>query len=614
MSRLGVKDGRRCSGQGAWKRVGWVVWVAGLLFRSLSAQVPHHIEFGDLNIRFTSHARHEIEAKMKKLTQSSRGIAIKVARAKQYFPLIEEALAAEGVPLDFKYLVLQESALISDAVSSSQAVGFWQFKDFTAHEVGLRLDKKVDARMHIVASTRGAARYLKQNNFYFDNWMYALTAYYTGRGGAEKFVKEKHMGKKSMRITRHEHWYIKTFIAHLLVFEKAIEESNVQVSTHLLAYYDAKGDRLSQVAREFHVSEEKMRQYNKWLRRGRIPEGEDLPVIVPLGDAGAASYIAEYSKDRKKGKKQKPLVSKASTPTSRVSASAVDFTKYIEGRFLHQVKVNGLYAIVSHKHDNLNTLCIKGEISENKLLRYNDLSPDHQVKPGQLYYLQPKRSRASAYYHTAKPRETLWDISQRYGIKFSSLRRKNRMKKDEVLKKGRLLWLRKKRPRHEPIKYKKNPDIETQATAQESKTTLKKGSQGLIPPTDSSILEDPIEEVGALTEDVVEHLIEEGESLYTIARRYDVSVMELARRNNLSVREAIKAGDSLKIYTKKVKKELTEGTGKVKHLLDVHVVEAGDTLYSISRRYNVPVSSLKEWNKKISNALIVGERIHLHPK
>ena len=50
---------------------------------------------------------------MKQLRGSPRALAIKVARARQYFPLIEEALEIESVPLDFKYLSLQESALIS---------------------------------------------------------------------------------------------------------------------------------------------------------------------------------------------------------------------------------------------------------------------------------------------------------------------------------------------------------------------------------------------------------------------------------------------------------------------------------------------------------------------
>src|SRR5690606_10078578 len=95
------------------------------------------------------------------LTRYAKSFEVKVQRARTYFPIIERIFAEEDVPDDFKYLVIQESALIADAVSVSNAVGFWQFKDFTAIEMGLRVDKTVDERMNIVSSSRAAARYLK---------------------------------------------------------------------------------------------------------------------------------------------------------------------------------------------------------------------------------------------------------------------------------------------------------------------------------------------------------------------------------------------------------------------------------------------------------------------
>ena len=53
-------------------------------------------------------------------------------RVSIYFPIIEKILKEENIPDDFKYLSIQESSLISDAESSSNAVGFWQFKSETA--------------------------------------------------------------------------------------------------------------------------------------------------------------------------------------------------------------------------------------------------------------------------------------------------------------------------------------------------------------------------------------------------------------------------------------------------------------------------------------------------
>ena len=132
-----------------------------------SPEVPHKMQFADLTLTIRDDARREIQKDVDALTRYTKSFNIKVERAKTYFPIIERIFAEENVPDDFKYLVIQESALIPDAVSVSNAVGFWQFKDFTAIEMGLRVDKQIDERMNIVSSSRAAARYLKKNNTFF---------------------------------------------------------------------------------------------------------------------------------------------------------------------------------------------------------------------------------------------------------------------------------------------------------------------------------------------------------------------------------------------------------------------------------------------------------------
>src|SRR5207253_1031322 len=123
-----------------------------------SPQVPHKMAFAGMTLTIRDDARREIQKDVDALTLSAKHFNIKAERAKTYFPIIEKIFADEGVPDDFKYLALQESSLVPDAVSSSNAVGFWQFKDFTAMEMGLRVDKEIDERMNIASSTRAAAR------------------------------------------------------------------------------------------------------------------------------------------------------------------------------------------------------------------------------------------------------------------------------------------------------------------------------------------------------------------------------------------------------------------------------------------------------------------------
>jgi len=140
-------------------------------------QVPAELEFADLIVRINPQARREIQLDVDAQYRNPNYLKVKQERVNLYMPLIEEILRENGAPEDLKYLVIQESSLIADAVSTSNAVGFWQFKQGTAEEVFLRVDNQIDERKNIVSSTRGAALYLKKHNNTFDNWMCALVSY-----------------------------------------------------------------------------------------------------------------------------------------------------------------------------------------------------------------------------------------------------------------------------------------------------------------------------------------------------------------------------------------------------------------------------------------------------
>lgn len=140
-----------------------------LVFSQSLVQVPSRMTFAGVKLKITEKGRKTIQEEVDRITRSPKYFNAKVIKANIHFPIIEQAFIEEGISTDFKYLSLQESALIPDAVSSSNAVGYWQFKDFTAIQMGLRVDKFIDERMNIYASSRAAARYMIKNNQYFDN-------------------------------------------------------------------------------------------------------------------------------------------------------------------------------------------------------------------------------------------------------------------------------------------------------------------------------------------------------------------------------------------------------------------------------------------------------------
>jgi len=108
-------------------------------------------------------------------------------RANKYFPIIEPILAKNGIPDDFKYLAVAESAL-TNVVSPAGATGFWQIMKPTGKEYGLEINANVDERYHLEKSTQVACDYLNKWKSRFGSWTLTAAAYNAGPGGIQKYM------------------------------------------------------------------------------------------------------------------------------------------------------------------------------------------------------------------------------------------------------------------------------------------------------------------------------------------------------------------------------------------------------------------------------------------
>jgi len=108
----------------------------------------------------------------------SNGLLL-IKRANKYFPVLEPMLKKYGLPDDFKYLAVAESALI-DETSSAGAAGYWHFMQATGREYGLEINDNVDERYDIEKSTKVAAEYLIKSKERFGSWTLAAAAYNAG--------------------------------------------------------------------------------------------------------------------------------------------------------------------------------------------------------------------------------------------------------------------------------------------------------------------------------------------------------------------------------------------------------------------------------------------------
>ncbi|MAX72005.1 MAG: hypothetical protein CMC76_13065 [Flavobacteriaceae bacterium] len=167
-------------------------------------------------------------------------------------------------------------------------------------------------------------------------------------------------------------------------------------------------------------------------------------------------------------------------------------------------------------------------------------------------------------YHIVKPDETLLDISRKYNATLAELKQANNLETTLVDEGQKLLV--------------KNFDL-VDKNVSNLDTYSKKTTSNY-------------------------HVVVDGETLYSLAKRYYLSLEELKQQNNLSS-NLIKVGQKLKVGN-------FEDSNSEK--LYYYTVAKGDTLYSIANENGVAVEALKELNG-LSNSLIkVGQKLQLRSK
>ncbi|MDN4165955.1 LysM peptidoglycan-binding domain-containing protein [Cytophagales bacterium LB-30] len=621
----------------------WVCQVAAQAHTPTTIEVPEVIQFADMELHLSPALRKEVQADVDNMLRSPKYLQIKVDRADFYFPIIERIFEEEGLPQDFKYLAIQESALISDAVSSSNAVGFWQFKKETGIEMGLRIDHQVDERLNIVSASRAAAKYLKKHQQYLDNWLHALMSYQAGLGGVQSLIDTRDAGSKRMKLDKQLYWYPKKYLAHKIVFEQLVGK-NPEPRLIARELTDAAHASLHKIAKEQGIEEELIKEYNTWLKHGNVPADKTYTVILPI------TRLDKIEPDRW-ASKQKNMPSNAVT-MQNPEIKAKPSTHQSKDKKHIIVNLNKKEAIIAKEGDSFQRLAFEGSIPTEKFIAYNDLQGKEDVLVGQAYYLQRKSGKAAIHYHTVQAGESMWAISQKYGIRLDKLYKKNRMKVGQEAEPGRVLWLRFTRPAKVAIEYRKpispTPVQEKEKIKEEQATPAVQDSLKLVPkheaidslktepvnldsvqlaPTDTLVASTETLQSQALAQEVIvpeeepkrtlvsnhQHTVSPGETLYAIARKYAVSVQEIREWNNFSPELTLQVGDTVKIRPQGITTTppAEKAPESTEESYQLHTVKAGETMYKVAREYQITVKELMDLNGKTDFNLSEGEQLKI---
>ena len=211
-------------------------------------------------------------------------------RANRFFPIIEPILKQNGVPDDFKYLAVAESAL-TQSVSPARAVGFWQILESTGRELGLEINKEVDERYHIEKSTQAACEFLLRSYSQYGSWAMAAASYNFGRTGIHRQIgRQSASSYYDMVLGEETERYVFRILALKLIFENPelygfhlepedlyppIKSFEVPVDTAISC--------IAQFANQFDTNYKMVKLLNPWLRENYLPQrkGKTYYIRIP---------------------------------------------------------------------------------------------------------------------------------------------------------------------------------------------------------------------------------------------------------------------------------------------------------------------------------------------
>lgn len=511
-------------------------FMLGSLNARESVVVPQTMQYCDLELQFTPDGRNKLQTQVNQILNSSN-YSILLSRAEIWMPYVRQAFRLTGVPMDLSYIIFFESAFIGDAVSPSNAVGFWQFKDFTAKEVGLVVNDQLDERMHIFRASIAAARYFYHVNREFDNWLYATIGYNQGQKGAIPFTEACYYGANAMKITASLHPYALKAIAYKLVYQDLVSEE-LSGPVWLEPVLVPGGTHLDSILQKYQVSRTYFMQYNLWIHHPILPAGRTYTCFIPHQDGQhpdacpavepGLAYVVESWKDT--------LIERKVyiPPVPLYDPQVYEFRK---------IETDPGYSVAFFRtgtEQSWYEVADNAGIKMAKLMEINQIGIVEKVTTGRIVLLKPPKKQTV---HIAGKGDTWEEIAEIYGVIPYDLMAYNHATNGSMPLPGQKVYLRQYRPLKEKvIVYGENP------TTEGGFKTIYEQTQVLVTDTvklgnHSSYLLPPFET------ELTHHIVKKGETLWAIGKMYGTRVEILQKLNNLTT-EHVPPGTRLTVLVK----------------------------------------------------------------
>lgn len=424
-------------------------------------------------------------------------VARMVERARRYLFYIVEEVEKRGMPSEIALLPMIESAFDPQALSRAGAAGLWQFIPSTARAFGLAQNWWVDGRRDVLAATRAALDYLDKLYAMFGDWHLALAAYNWGEGALSRAIaKNRAQGLPT------------DYLSLRLPAETANYVPRLLAVKHLIADPQSFGLSLGPLPNRPYFARITLDRHMDVAAAARLAE-------IPVSELLALNPHLS-----------RPVIHADLATTLLLPADRAEvFTRNLEGQKKPLLSWKTYFARTGERLDRI---ARRHGIALTRLLEINGLSPRSKrvVHPQPL--LVPAReagtllaaplatedagtvARGRPRIHVVRRGETLAGIARHYGVPLAALKTANGLTSSRLTV-GQKLAL----------------DADARSEARAPAKSGKRAAKAARP---------------------TRYTVRRGDTLYDIARRFDVEVDALLRWNRLSLGTRLKPGDTVTLY------------------------------------------------------------------
>ncbi|MET0759697.1 MAG: LysM peptidoglycan-binding domain-containing protein [Flavobacterium sp.] len=562
-----------------------------------------------------------------------------MAISEYYFPMFEEAMARQNVPLEIKYLAVVESALNPKAVSKMGATGLWQFMYQTGKQYNLDINTYVDERSDPLKSSDAAALYMLNMYKIFGDWDLVLASYNSGPGNVAKAIRrsggQQNYWNIRKNLPKETQGYVPAFLATMYIYEYH-KEHGIVPNRAIIKHFQTDTIMVKQQISFKHISDllcipiSQLQMLNPSYKRDVIPFISGQNNFLRLPNDKIAIYTSNEDKiyayvqheDNKRERTYERAIAVRDTSNNYSESKVVSKTKY------HKVK----------RGDNLSEIAGKYGVAMSDIRKWNNLKSNNvplgrnlkihsneSIATGEktdknavvtntddVVSVETKDSRTENTFkevkvvsfvkttksYKVKKGDNLGGIAAKYDVTVADIKKWNKLKNNNVAF-GKSLKIITSEKVVSKVRKEIKPEIKSEKTTVEiivsndAKETKEEGVKNA-------------DKTEITTKSSEFYTVVKGDNLSTIARKHNATIAEIKEWNNL-VDSNIQLGSALIVSKKEIitpKEIVAEKSIKKDKLAEVskknqehYFVRKGDSLYSIAKKYpGVSISDIKKWN------------------